>query len=225
MKTLAVKFVKLIIGLTIMGFGMAMAVQANLGLSPWDVLNDGVAGIMGVQIGTASILFGLVILAIDLLFREKVGFGTFINILMIGGMCNVALSLDIIPSYALSEGLEHLAPRLALCVGSMFLMSFGMYLYMSVGLGAGPRDTLMVTLTKRLPLSVGGVRVIVEGLAFLIGWLLGGKVGLGSIVLVLLGGPIMELIFRAFKFNVKQLENQTIAQTIRDFRKALSRAQ
>lgn len=222
-KKLILKFVKLIVGLSIMGTAMAMSYQSYLGLAPWDVLNDGVGLVLGIQVGTASIVFGVVILAIDVIFKEKVGFGTIINMVMIGGVCNIVLDLGFIPGFSQSGTWEHLVPRLALCIGSMVLMSFGMYLYMSEELGAGPRDTLMVMMTKRLPLSVGGVRVVVEGCVFVLGYLLGGRVGLGSVVLVLLGGPIMEIMFRLFKFDVRQVKNQTILETLADFKAALHR--
>lgn len=218
------KFVKklaiLMCGLIIMGFGTAMSFQSNMGLSPWDVLNHGLSVVTGLEVGKANILCGFLILIIVMLCREKVGFGTFINILVIGSVLDLVLAIGIIPSFGASQGYENIVPRLALCVGSMFFMSLGMYLYMSVQLGAGPRDSLMVMLTKRTPLRVGMVRVIIEGIAFVVGWLLGGKIGIGSVILVLLSGPIMELVFRLFKFDVKKVHNQSINDTLAEIRGA-----
>jgi len=223
MKKLLLKTLKLALGLIIMGFSVAMSVHSNLGLSPWDVLHDGLSRLMGVQIGTASILLGFVILAFDIAFKEKVGFATFINILVVGGVCNLVLSSKILPDYFQYQGLEHLIPRLALCIGSMILISFSMYLYMDVQWGAGPRDTLMVMLTRRTPLSVGGVRLSVEGIAFIAGFLMGGKIGLGSVILVALGGPIMGMMFRLLRFDVTKLKNESIPETIKIWRTAMSK--
>ena len=223
MKKLLLKTLKLAAGLIIMGFSLAMSVHSNLGLSPWEVLNDGISRHMGVQIGTAGIVVGFLILAFEIAFKEKVGLATFLNILVVGSVCNLVLSSGILPDYFECQGLEHLIPRLALCIGSMILVSFSMYLYMDVQWGAGPRDTLMVMLTRKTPLKVGAVRFSVEGIAFIAGFLMGGKIGLGSVVLVALGGPIMGVMFKLLRFDVTQLKNESIPETIKVWRAAMSR--
>ena len=102
--------------------------------------------------------------------------------------------------------------------------AYGMYIYMSARLGSGPRDGLMCVLKRRAAkMPVGLVRVLLEGCALTIGWLLGGTVGLGTIILVLLSGPTMQVIFKLHKFDVQELRNETIPETIAAVRKALAK--
>ena len=221
LKPVVNRFLRLLAGLAIMSVGIAMSYQSGLGLSPWDVLNDGASMKLPITFGQASILIGLVILLIDVLLKERVGFGTFINILLVGSLVDLIVWTNIIPSYRAVEGLGHLAPRLILCALSLIPSAFGMYFYMSARLGSGPRDGLMCALTRRLPnVPVGAIRVAQEGLAFVLGWLLGGRVGLGTIILVLGNGPVMQIIFKACKFEIKDLRNETIPETIAALRAA-----
>jgi len=236
------RFIRLLVGLCIMSFGSAMALVADLGMEPWDVLNDGMAkflqGIFDIQLangadlitfGRANIAIGLTILLIDVLFREKIGFGTFINILLCGNVVDLCTG-DMIPGFALLPDFrgmpmtESFVPRLILCVLSLLPAAYGMYVYMSARLGSGPRDGLMCVVKRRAArIPVGGVRVLLEGCALTVGWLLGGTVGLGTIILVLLSGPVMQLIFKIHKFDVQELRNETIPETIAAVRKALAK--
>lgn len=239
MKPIIKRFVRLLIGLCVMSFGSAMALVADLGMEPWDVLNDGMArflqGHLGIQLsngadlitfGRANIAIGLTILLIDVLFHEKVGFGTFINILLCGNIVDLCTG-DMLPGFALLpdyRGLPlevSLVPRLILCVLSLIPAAYGMYIYMSARLGSGPRDGLMCVVKRRSnKIPVGGVRVLLEGCALVLGWILGGTVGLGTIILVMLSGPVMQVIFKLHKFDVQQLKNETIPETIAAVRKA-----
>ena len=231
MKPIIKRFMRLFIGLCVMSFGSAMALVADLGMEPWDVLNDGMAkflqGIFDIQLangadlitfGRANITIGLTILVIDVLFREKIGFGTFINILLCGNVVDFCTG-DMIPGFALLpdfRGLpmtESFVPRLILCVLSLIPAAYGMYIYMSAKLGSGPRDGLMCVVKRRATkIPVGGGRVI-----------LGGTVGLGTIILVLLSGPVMQVIFKLHKFDVQELRNETIPETIAAVKKALAK--
>ena len=233
MKQTGKKFLRLLIGLAVMSFGSAMALVADLGMEPWDVLNDGMARFLQSHIGItlsngadlitfgrANIAIGLTILLIDVLCGEKVGFGTFINILICGNIVDLCTG-DLIPGFALLPDYRGLAmrvdlvPRLILCVLSLIPAALGMYIYMSARLGSGPRDGLMCVLTRKLhKWPVGGIRVMLEGCALLLGWALGGTVGIGTIILVCLSGPVMQLIFKLAKFNVRELRHETVPETI-----------
>lgn len=236
MKAIVKKFIRLLVGLAIMSFGSAMALQANLGMEPWDVLNHGVSVFLqditvgGVQVftfGRANITIGFIILFIDLFYKEKVGFGTFINILICGNIIDLVTGA-LIPGFALlpdytacASMTEHFLPRLLLCAFSVFPAAYGMYVYMSAKLGSGPRDGLMCVVTRRLPkVPVGGIRVLLEGLALILGWALGGTVGVGTIILVCASGPVMQMIFKLAKFDVKELRNETIPETLAAIRVA-----
>ena len=242
MKEIIKQFGTLILGLAIMSFGSAMGLVADLGLGPWDVLNDGTAkffqGMFNIKLangadlitfGRANITIGLTILVIDVLCKEKIGFGTFVNILLCGNVVDFCTG-DMIPGFALLpdfRGLpmaESFVLRLVLCVLSLIPAAYGMYIYMSAKLGSGPRDGLMCVVKRRATkIPVGGVRVILEGCALVLGWFLGGTVGLGTIILVLLSGPVMQIIFKLHKFDVQELRNETIPETIAAVRKALAK--
>ena len=242
MKRIVLKFIRLLTGLAIMSFGSAMALVADLGMEPWDVLSDGMTkflqGRIGIILpnggdlitfGRANITIGLIILLIDVLCKEKVGFGTFINILICGNIVDFCTG-DMIPGLALLPDYRGLplsvspAPRLLLCTLSLLPAAFGMYVYMSARLGSGPRDGLMVVLTRRLKKwPVGGIRVALEGCALLLGWILGGTVGVGTIILVLLSGPVMQVIFKLANFDVRQLRHETIPETVAAVRNALAK--
>lgn len=237
MKSTVKKFIRLLCGLAVMSFGSAMALVADLGMEPWDVLNDGMArflqGMLGITLsngadlitfGRANIAIGLTILLIDVLCGERVGFGTFINILICGNIVDLCTG-DLIPGFALLPDYRGMAwsvsllPRLILCVLSLLPAALGMYIYMSARLGSGPRDGLMCVLTRKLhKWPVGGIRVLLEGCALTLGWVLGGTVGVGTIILVCLSGPVMQLIFKLAKFDVRQLKHETIAETIASIR-------
>lgn len=236
-KSTVKKFIRLLCGLAVMSFGSAMALVADLGMEPWDVLNDGMArflqGLLGITLsngadlitfGRANIAIGLTILLIDVLCGERVGFGTFINILICGNIVDLCTG-DLIPGFALLPDYRGMAwsvsllPRLILCVLSLLPAALGMYIYMSARLGSGPRDGLMCVLTRKLhKWPVGGIRVLLEGCALTLGWVLGGTVGVGTIILVCLSGPVMQLIFKLAKFDVRQLKHETIAETIATIR-------
>lgn len=242
MKKIVLKFIRLLVGLAIMSFGSAMALVADLGMEPWDVLNDGMAkflqGHIGITLpngadlvtfGRANITIGLIILLIDVLCKEKVGFGTFINILICGNIVDFCTGdmfpgLALLPDYRGLPLTVSLVSRLILCVLSLLPAAFGMYVYMSARLGSGPRDGLMVVLTKRLKKwPVGGIRVLLEGCALMLGWILGGRVGIGTIILVLLSGPVMQVIFKLASFDVRQLRHETIPETVAAIRAALAK--
>ena len=223
MKSLIKTFVRLLLGLVIMAFACVLAFNAGLGLSPWDVLHHGLSQVLPIKMGQASIAVGFVVLIFDILLKEKLGFGTFINIVLVGMTYDIIRELGFVPSFETAQGMEHIFPRVLMCVAAMLIMAFSMYLYMGAELGSGPRDSLMCALTKKTRLPVGGIRLMLEGLAFVAGYFLGGKIGVGSVVLVIGSGPIMQLVFKAFKFDVTQLNNRTISDTISDFKKAGAR--
>ena len=242
MMTIVKRFIRLLIGLAVMSFGSAMALVADLGLGPWDVLNDGAAkffqGLFNIQMangadlitfGRANIVIGMTILLVDILYKEKVGFGTFINILLCGNIVDFCTG-DMIPGFSLLpdwRGLpmtEAFGIRFVITVLSLIPCAYGMYIYMSARLGSGPRDGLMCVITRRVTkIPVGGIRVLLEGCALVAGWALGGTVGVGTIIAVFLSGPIMQIIFRIHKFDVQELRNETMPETIAAVRKALAK--
>ena len=183
--------------------------RANIGFPPWDAFHDGVARTIGTTIGIASIGVGIVILIFVYLMKEKLGLGTIINMVLIGLQIDFILYINIIP---IADGFIIGIPML---VAGMFIVSVGAYFYMSSAFGAGPRDSLMVVLMRLTNKPVGVCRAAVECSAVLAGWLLGGMVGLGTVITALGFGLCMQIVFKLFKFDAKAVQHETLADTYR----------
>ena len=183
--------------------------QANIGFSPWDAFHDGLAQTIGTTIGLASILVGIVILISAHLAKEKFGLGTIVNMILVGVLIDFILWLDVIP---LSHGFLTGVPML---IGGMFLIGFGSYYYIGAGFGAGPRDNLMVIMMRRTKKSAGICRATVECCAVAAGWLLGGMVGLGTVLSAFGLGACVQISFRICRFDAKAVKHETLAETFR----------
>jgi uncharacterized membrane protein YczE len=173
------------------GLGIALMVRANLGLGPWDVFHQGLGFRTGITIGTAGVLTGAVILLGWIPLREKPGFGTVLNVLTIGPVCDLCLLF-------IPDG-EGLALRWAMLLGGVVLTAIGSALYLPTRLGAGPRDGLMMGLHRRYKLSIRLARTVVELCALGFGWWLGGTVGIGTLVFALGIGPTIQFMLGVVK--------------------------
>ncbi len=178
---------RLLVGLVLFGVGIASMVRADLGLSPWDVLHQGVARHTALTIGTVSILTSLAVLLLWIPLRERPGLGTLLNAVLIGMV--VDLTLWLVPPIA------SLPPRIGLLALGPVLVAIGSGFYIGAGLGPGPRDGLMTGLARR-GLPVGPVRAGIEATVLVIGWTLGGTVGLGTVVFTVGIGPLVQLALR-----------------------------
>ena len=174
---------RLILGLVAFGFGLALMINADLGLSPWDVLHQGISQRTGIPIGTVVILVGFTLLLIWIPLRERPGIGTIANAVLIGA--TVDLTLLWLPQPDL------MWQRLLFMTVGAFLLGPGSGLYIGAGLGPGPRDGLMTGIARRGP-SVRRVRTLIELSALTIGFLLGGTVGLGTLLFALTVGPNVQ---------------------------------
>lgn len=175
---------RLVLGLVLCGIAVAMMVEADLGLGPWDVLHQGVATRTPLSIGAASIAVGVVVLASWLPLRQRPGIGTVMNVVVIGATLDLALMVLPDPRTLLA--------RIALLVASTPVFAIGSGLYIGVGLGAGPRDGVMTGLAGR-GWPVGVARAAIEIGALGVGWLLGGTVGPGTLYFALSIGPLVHV--------------------------------
>lgn len=204
------RFIRLLFGLFLYAMGVYLCVQANVGLAPWDAFSMGIAKVTGIFFGNIVVLSGVVIIAIDFLLREKVGFGTILNAVLIGKFYDLIAWLDILPSQ------DTLLSGIGLMLLGQFVIALASFLYIGAGLGCGPRDALMVALGKRFSKApIGLVRGLLEGSVLLIGWLLGAKVGLGTVIAVFGIGIIIEYTFKLFRFDVKGVQHENLLDTIR----------
>ncbi len=205
MKKICIRLIRLLGGIFFYALGVHFMVQANIGLAPWDALGQGISNITNIAFGTCSTLVGLFILVFVLLLKEKIGIGTIINTIMIGVFLNIMRAVAFLPlmrSYYTGIPLLLLG-EFTICIGS--------FLYIGAGFGCGPRDSLMVALGKRLPkIPIGAIRGCIEGMALLVGWLLGAKVGVGTVLGVFGIGFMVEWVFRMLRFKVKDVKHESI---------------
>lgn len=176
---------QLAFGLVAFGLGIALLVHADLGLGPWDVLHQGLSDRLGLPIGTVGILTGLVVLAGWVPLRQRLGIGTVANVFGVGVVIDVALL--VLPDVS---SLWVRVPESGLAI---VLMGLGCATYIGAGLGPGPRDGLMVGLHERGLGSVRTVRTGIELGALLLGWSLGGTVGVATAVQAIAIGPLVQL--------------------------------
>lgn len=189
---LPARFAALVLGLAIFATGVVALLVSDLGLAPWDVLHQGLAERTALSFGQANIAVGLLVLALAWSLGARVGAGTVANAILVGVFVDLLLTVE--PIGTLSE--EGLAARIALLVAGVALLGLGSALYIGAGLGAGPRDSLMVVGARRTPLRIGGTRAAIELTALAVGFALGGTVGVGTVVFALAIGPLVESSFR-----------------------------
>lgn len=180
------RFAQLYAGLVCYGVSMALLVRSGLGVMPWDVLHQGLTRHLGLTLGTWSILTGIVVLLIWIPLRQWPGVGTVSNVVAIG--LSVDAALLILPDA------ERLPIQALFLAGGVVLNGIATASYVGVGLGAGPRDGLMTGLTARTGLPLRLVRTGIEGTVLLTGWLLGGTVGVATLVYALGIGPLVQLL-------------------------------
>ena len=180
-------------GLFLFALGIVLQLQSELGLSPWDVLNQGISERTPLSFGTANIVVALVVLAVAWALGARIGIGTVANALLIGLFVDLLLALDAVESLA-GHGL---AVRVALLVGGIAVVALGSGLYIGAALGAGPRDSLMIVGARRTGIRLGTVRAVLEISAAAVGLALGGTVGIGTVAFAFGIGPAVEVAFWA----------------------------
>ena len=186
------------VGFALFGLSITVLIQANLGTSPWVMLTVALAQITGLTIGTMTVLIGLVVLAVSLLLREKIGWGTLGNILFIGPWVDVTHLF--IPSIE-----DNFWGQMLMLLASILLMGLATAVYISVDAGAGPRDTLMLAVQRNSNWSLRWARGSIEVVVVLLGWLLGGPIGIGTLIFALLIGPAVQWGFRLFKVQTHKM--------------------
>ncbi|SDN17390.1 membrane protein YczE [Allokutzneria albata] len=178
------RFAQLFLGLALYGASMALMVRAGMGLDPWDVLHEGLTNRIGLSFGTITAITGAVVLLAWLPLRQMPGIGTVANVVVI------ALSVD--ATLAVLPDLHGLPTQVVAMLASVVLNGFACAVYIGARLGPGPRDGLMTGLAARTGWSIRLVRTGIEITVLALGWLLGGTVGIGTVVYALAMGPIVQ---------------------------------
>jgi uncharacterized membrane protein YczE len=211
MKILLIRLVNLVFGLFLFALGIAMSIRANIGYAPWDVLHAGLSKRSGLSIGIASILVGILILVVLRIFGEKIGLGTIANMVLVGLFLDAILIFDLIPLP------QKLHISIIMLISGLFIIAIGTYLYIKSAFSSGPRDSLMVVLSRKTKLPIGLCRGSIELLVLLGGWALGGMAGLGTVISVLSIGFCVQIVFKIFRFDATKVKHETFADTINTF--------
>lgn len=185
------RFGLLLIGLVLFASGIVALLESRLGLSPWDVLHQGLARQTPLSFGEANIAVGVIVLTGAYVLGARIGIGTVTNAILVGVVVQLLTSLAAVTALAH----DRLAARVCLLCAGVALMGIGTALYIGAGLGAGPRDSLMVVGAERARLRIGAVRAGLELSALAVGVALGGTVGVGTVAFALGIGPTVELCF------------------------------
>lgn len=202
-----IRLLKLIFGLFLWSVAIVLSLNANIGYAPWEVFHVGISLNVPISIGIASIIVGFILIIVDIILGEKIGLGTILNMILIGVFLDLLMMIDVLP-YPGS-----FIESLLMFVVGLPLIAVGSYLYIGAGFGAGPRDSLMVGFRRKTGLPVGLCRGLIEGSVCLFGWLLGGMVGLGTIIFVFGIGPTVQLVFYLFKFETSAVKQENVIET------------
>ncbi len=206
-KKILLGWVRIILGLAVFSFGVHLTIYANIGLAPWDCLGMGLAKHTPFNYGICMTLIAVLILMIDILLKEKIGYGTIIDALVTGNFVQIFNSVNPFPeNHNLWLGI------ILMLIGFVF-MALGMWIYMKAEQCCGPRDALLVGLGKRLKkVPIGIVEVLLWAVVLLIGYLLGGPVGIGTIISTFGAGLIMQLVYNIIHFEPRKLQHKGVIE-------------
>lgn len=184
-----------------------MTIYANIGLAPWDCLGMGMAKHTPFNYGISMTIMAVIILLIDVLLKEKIGYGTIIDALLTGNFVQMYNSLNPFP-----ENNNLWLGIVIMLVGFVF-MAIGMWIYMSAEQCCGPRDALLVGLGKRMSrVPIGIVEVMLWAVVLLAGYLLGGSVGIGTLISTFGAGLVMQLVYYLIKFEPRELKHKGVIE-------------
>jgi uncharacterized membrane protein YczE len=203
-KKISKKIITLLAAIILYSFAIVLTIHSQLGASPWDVFHLGVVNHSSLTLGQVSQLTGLAIIIAGILLGEIPGFGSLMNMYFIGYF------VDIIRKYNLVPYGNQLWQQFLMLILGIYLIGWATYFYLGVGMGSGPRDSLMVGLIKKFNASVWLIRAIIEGTALVIGYLLGGLVGIGTIIMTFFIGFAIQHVFKIMKKSPADIQHTTL---------------
>ena len=207
-------WLKIVAGLLVFSFGVHLTIYANIGLAPWDCLGMGIAKHTPLNYGIAMTLIAVVILLIDIALKERIGFGTIIDALLTGNFVQMFNSLNPLPEN------QNLWAGVGIMLVGFVFMALGMWIYMSAEQCCGPRDSLLVGLGKRMPkVPIGIVEVILWAVVLLAGYLLGGPVGIGTLISTFGAGLVMQLVYNLIRFEPRKLQHRDVLTVLKDLKR------
>ncbi|MGL5765537.1 MAG: YczE/YyaS/YitT family protein, partial [Sarcina sp.] len=199
MRDLKEVFFRLMLGFILCASSTVFMLNSNLGLSPWDVLHEGVSKISGMTIGTASVVIGILFLLFGMILGQKLGLGTILNMIIVGPIIDFIIYIEIIPVS------NNIFTGMIMMIIGMLTMGYGCYLYIGCSLGCGPRDGVMLALSSRSNIQIKYIRGIIEITVLVLGYILGGTVGLGTFISAIGLGYCLQIVFKLKKFNAEEI--------------------
>lgn len=202
--TFARDFLRIQIGFLLFGLAITLMIRGNIGTSAWVVLEAALAYKLGISVGTMTVIMGFLVLTSAVLMRERLGWGTLANILSIGPWVDMWLSF-------ISSVTDNLPLQAGMLLLAVFLMGLASAIYIGVDAGAGPRDSLMLAIKRTTGVSIRVSRAMIEVTVVTLGWLLGGPVGIGTLVFALLVGPSIQWGFKIFNVQPHKEDEVVLA--------------
>lgn len=204
------EILKSALGLFFYSCGVYLTVQASLGIAPWECLSMGIVPKVGMSFGIVHTISGIIILLIDLAMKEKIGFGTILDALLVGNYIDWISYFEPIPVS------ESLPLSIVMVILGLFVMGFGQYFYMSAGQSCGPRDSLLIAIGKRFPKTpIGVVQTVIVAIVLLTGWLLGGPVGIGTVISMFFAGTALQIVCKIMHFEPRDVVHKNVVEASR----------
>lgn len=201
---------RILFGLSIYSFGVYLTIYANIGLAPWDCLGMGISKHTPLNYGSSMVLIGVCAILIQLILRERIGFATLFDALITGKLTQLFIDISPYPeNHSLWLGIAYML------FGFLFI-ALGMYVYMKAEQGCGPKDGLLIAIGKWLPkIPIGIVEIMLFAFITLIGCMLGGSIGIGTLISVFGAGAVMHLFYDVIGFEPRKLKHKSLTETVK----------
>ena len=210
-KKVFLEWLQIVCGLLVFSFGVHLTIFANIGLAPWDCLGMGVSYHTPLNYGLSMTAIAVAVLAVDLLLRERIGFGTIIDALLTGNFVQMFNDLNPLP---LNAGLWL---GIVIMLAGYVFNAVGMWIYMRAAQCCGPRDSLLIGLGKRMPrVPIGVVGIMLWAVVLLVGWLLGGPVGIGTLLSTFAAGTVMQLVYNLLRFDPRGIRHRDVFEVLKE---------
>ncbi|MCR4993450.1 MAG: hypothetical protein K6A45_10435 [Lachnospiraceae bacterium] len=204
-------WLRIVLGLLVFAFGVHLTIFANIGLAPWDCLGMGISYHTPLNYGLSMTLIAVTVLIIDIVLKEKIGYGTIIDALLTGNFIQIFNNINPLPLNT------NIWLGIVIMVIGFIFMALGMAIYMKSEQCCGPRDALLVGLGKRMPkIPIGIVEVALWAAVLLIGWLLGGPVGIGTLISTFGAGLVMQLVYSLMHFEPRKLNHRGVMEITKE---------
>lgn len=204
------QWIFIVLGLLVFSFGVHLTIFANIGLAPWDCLGMGIAKHTPFNYGISMTIMALIILCIDLALKERIGYGTIIDALLTGNFVQMFNYINPFPDN------KNVWVGIVLMLVGFVFMALGMWIYMSAEQCCGPRDALLVGLGKRFSgIPIGVVEIVLWAAVLLLGWLLGGPVGIGTLISTFGAGLVMQFVYTLIKFEPREIKHKGVMEVTR----------